>query len=94
MGPIFDRPPASNDTTSREAADAIAPSANTLRGRVLQFLRIMGPNTAQCLEAELPMDGNTLRPRLRELVKAGLVCDSGERRTLSNGRKAIIWRAR
>lgn len=33
-----------------------------------------------------------IRSRRAELVKAGLVIDSGKRKTLNTGREAIIWR--
>lgn len=34
-----------------------------------------------------------IRSRRAELVKKGLVVDSGERERLSTGRKAIVWKA-
>ena len=88
-------PPFSNSTTSREAAESIAPKSWTLRGCVLLYLkRAPDGSTAQDIEQGLELSGNTVRPRIRELVKAGLVYDSGETRVLASGRKAIIWRAR
>ncbi len=87
-------PPFSNSTTSREAAKWIEPDARSLRGAVLIYLRRTGGTTAQEVERDLELSGNTVRPRIRELVKAGLVYDSGETRVLASGRKAIIWRAR
>ncbi len=94
-GPLFDHPPCSNDTTSREAAEAIAPKAKGLRAMVLLYLkRSPDGSTAQDIEQGLDLSGNTVRPRLRELMQAGRVYDSGETRRLASGRKAIIWRAR
>lgn len=33
-----------------------------------------------------------IRSRRAELVKAGLIVDSGKRKTLTSGRDAIVWR--
>lgn len=66
-----------------------------LRAMVLLYLkRSPDGSTAQDIEQGLDLSGNTVRPRLRELVQAGRVYDSGETRRLASGRKAIIWRAR
>lgn len=40
-----------------------------------------------------PQSPSGLRTRRAELVRAGLVEDSGERRTLRSGRQAIVWKA-
>jgi len=94
MGSLFGRPPASNDTTSRAAADAIRPHRESLRDRVLGTIKCLNGATAWDIEFGTGLSGNTVRPRLRELVQAGRVYDSGETRRLASGRKAIIWRAR
>ena len=88
-------PPFSNSTTSREAAKQITPVVKSLRETVLLYLKLAPDgSTAQDIEQGLEIPGNTVRPRIRELVKAGLAYDSGETRVLASGRKAIIWRAR
>ena len=38
-----------------------------------------------------PVSPSGLRSRLAELVRAGWVHDTGERATMSTGRRAIIW---
>jgi len=43
---------------------------------------------AQCCPSILP---NALRPRRGELVKAGLIVDSGRTRKTRSGRLATIW---
>lgn len=88
------RPPCSNDTTSREAAESIAPKTHSLRAMVYQTLTLWGGKTCDELCEMLDIEGNTMRPRIRELVIAGLVEDSGETRPSSSGRKAIVWRVR
>ena len=60
------------------------------------FDAIKRDNGLTCDEvcAILRIDGNTARPRIRELVIAGRVIDSGRQRPTDNGRKAIVWTAR
>ena len=79
--------------TSVEAATLIRPAVETARGRVLDALTAAGPAGLTDLEMQrrLMMDANTQRPRRVELVKAGLVVDSGKTRPTGNGRKATVW---
>ena len=87
-------PPAQNTDTSRAAAKAIQPCAQTLRWSILACLRRHGEQgrTDLELEQELNMIGSTVRPRRGELVAAGLVVDSGLTRPTASGRQAIVWR--
>lgn len=82
--------------TSHEAAVAIRPAAETLRAKVLEYLRSRGETGATDEEIQdgLGMAQNTERPRRVELVEAGSVVDSGETRKTRSGRKAVIWRAK
>jgi hypothetical protein len=43
------------------------------------------------LQEELNMSGDTERPRRGELLKAGLIKDSGVTRKTKRGREAIVW---
>lgn len=87
----FDAPAVAHSTTSRAAAEAIQPSAETLRGKVLAYLRETGGATdEQGIEAT-GMGGSTWRPRRVELVVRGLVRDSGKTRLTRSGRKAVVW---
>lgn len=81
--------------TSRLAAEAIEPASATLRGQVLQYLRDQGHEGATDEEMQnmLGMNPSTQRPRRIELLKLGLICDSGRVRNTSSGRKAVVWRA-
>ena len=85
---------AEHPDTSRTAAAEVAPRTGTQRWRVLNHLRLCGPDGATDAELQdaLHMNGNTERPRRVELVDGGWVEDSGDRR-VSGGRPAIIWRA-
>lgn len=80
-------------STSREAAERIEGAGSALRGRVLGALRTRGPMTDEELQVVLAMDPSTQRPRRVELVRLGLVRDSGARRPTLSGRSATLWEA-
>ena len=80
--------------TSREAAASIAPRAATIRERVLEHLRSCGPRGATDAELaaafpEIAVD--TLRPRRRELARAGAVVKSDRTRKNTGGRAMAVW---
>jgi predicted transcriptional regulator len=86
-------PPHSNATTSRAAAESVKPHATRLARLVLEHVRARGGLTSAEAESELGLIHQTASARLRELVKLGLVADSGETRPTPSGRRAIVWRA-
>jgi hypothetical protein len=81
--------------TSIAAAEAALPNAGTQRWHVLELLRAFPDYgmTDEEIQDALDMNPSAERPRRIELVNAGLVIDSGERRETSSGRKATVWRA-
>lgn len=81
--------------TSRDAAEAIAGKANTLRRLVYEFIKECGSHGATDIECqrELGLDGSTQRPRRVRLVQLGLIEDSGETRSSPSGRQSVVWRA-
>lgn len=81
--------------TSEEAAEAIAPRLSVLQDRVLWYLRSLPVSgaTDEQMQVELCMMPSTQRPRRIELVAAGLVKDSGQRRRTRSGRSAVVWAA-
>lgn len=89
-------PPHNGSATSREAAEEIEPTAATLRAKVFDFIKKHGSNgaTDQEIQIALQMQGNTQRPRRKELEEAGLITDSGETRKTTSGRSAIVWIAK
>lgn len=91
--PLFDAPCQRASQTSRAAAVAISPAAPTLRAQVLAYI---GQHPAGLTDEEvqvgLGMNPSTQRPRRIELVKAGLLRESGSRKTISD-RKATVWQA-
>lgn len=88
------QPPAQRHSdTSQEAAEAIKPSAASLRMKVLDFIVARGSDGATDAEIQtaLRMEGSTQRPRRVELVDAGLIRDSGCKRTTASLRRATVW---
>lgn len=82
--------------TSHEAAAAVNKDhAKNLRRRVLQVLMAHGPIDDTRLCAFLVTEGTPsgVRTRRNELVKAGMVRDTGRRVTLKTNRQAIVWEA-
>ena len=88
--------------TSKDAADAIEGSgkAQTLRNGVYRVLRVDSRTwptyavglTADEIAAELGESPFSIRPRITELRKRGLIEPTGERRKSSNGRMSHVWR--
>lgn len=86
-------PPAQRHSrTSVAAAEAIRPSTNRLRQRVLDYIESRGAAgaTDQECQKDLGMDESTQRPRRWELAQARLITQAGTRRTKS-GRAATVW---
>jgi hypothetical protein len=77
--------------TSRLAAAAIEPHRANLQRRVYDAIVGNGGLTAQEIEKATGLAGNTVRPRIVELVKAGSVIDSGTTRLTRSRRKAVVW---
>ncbi len=85
-------------TTSHEAAASVAIDTLTrTQGLILEALRAHGPLTDEQLcqriaEVERkPVSVSGIRTRRSELVTAGRVVDTGERRQTATGRQAIVW---
>lgn len=94
MSEIYNgRPPFQKHSDTSEAASAaIEPNAGTLRKLVLDHIRAQREGaTDEEIATALGLDGNTERPRRRELQLAGLIHDSGRRRKTTTGRLATVW---
>lgn len=76
--------------TSRDAYASI--NASTTRQRVYDAIATFETITAEDIQAVLDMAGNTVRPRIRELVEAKRVEASGTFGATKSGRKAIKWK--
>lgn len=91
---MSDRLPAQRHSpTSVAAAEAAKPLAATYRAILLEHIRSRGIQgvTDEEAQIDLGMDQNTQRPRRVELVRAGLVRDSGRTRRTRSGRQAVVW---
>lgn len=86
-------------TTSRAAADSVAPSSAAARDAILASLRSHGHATADELAERLGWSVLYARPRLSELAKLGEVVPTYDgngypiTRKNSSGRSAKVWRA-
>ena len=82
--------------TSHAAALSIAAHKPRMLENVFAFIADAGPYGATCEEAELMLGyrHSTASGRIRDLVLADRVYDSGARRPTSSKRMAVVWRAR
>ena len=91
---LFDDPPAQQHSpTSVAAAEAIAPVAATLRRMVLEAIAAAGADGLTDEEGaeRVGIDGNTYRPRRRELEQQSRIRNTGKTRPTKSGRKAVVW---
>jgi hypothetical protein len=77
--------------TSRAAADLVRPRSGTQRMRVLEALIRSDGLTDLEIAIEVGLQENSERPRRIELVEAGWVRDSGQRRATNGRAEAIVW---
>lgn len=83
-----------HSATSRAAAESVV-NAGTLREKVRDFIADSDDGaTDEEVQIGLGLSGNTVRPRRRELEKAGHVVDSGRTRATQSGRQAVVWIAK
>lgn len=79
--------------TSVEAADLIHGKAPSLRDRCMDVLRANPEGmTADEIAAELRVGILSIRPRVTELKRFGLIVDSGQRRCNASNRLAAVMR--
>ena len=80
-----------HSTTSERAAQEIAGTVDTLRRRVMSFIQLNGPSSDDEIQQALNINPSTQRPRRIELVKLGLVRDSGLTGKTRSGRACTLW---
>jgi hypothetical protein len=83
-------PPTTADEMSREAASSMLDAAGGIRRKVAECIKRHGPVAEWRVEEILGLEGNTVRPRIWELRKAGLVAHLGSGLTPS-GRKCHLY---
>lgn len=93
-GDLFypERPGFKEPTTSKAAADHMAPSAGALRNAVLSALRRHGPMTADECAARVGRSVLAIRPRVTELKQMGKIAKTLNVRKNESGRPATVWR--
>lgn len=80
---------ASAPETSRAAAMRVQPG--TLRAMVMGALNECGPMTADECADVIGQSILSTRPRLTELLRMGMIRDTGMRRENRSGRMAAVW---
>lgn len=93
MSTIWDHvpPPSTPDSHSREAAERIKGVAFTIRNEVLLTIARRGPIAEWEIERILDLPGNTVRPRVWELMKQGAILRTDERGTTPSGRSCYLY---
>lgn len=79
--------------TSVEAAQKALGGSGSQRRRVFDVIRVCkerGATDNEIAEA-LDLDGNSVRPRRKELEEMGMIRNSGKTRNTRSGSNAIIW---
>lgn len=85
-------PHVAGSATSAAAAASQQPTLGTKQAKVYQLLKGQSTGlTDDDLEGLTGWRHQTVSARRRELVLAGLVVDSGQRRITSSGRQATVW---
>ncbi len=89
-------PPSNNTDTSNMAAKAVAPKFNARAERMYNMILNKGADGATDEEGQvaLSMSGNSYRPVRGNLVKLGMVVDSGMKRDTVTGNPAKVWISR
>jgi len=80
--------------TSQEAAEAMKPTAATLRTICLTMIRRYFNLTADECAGLMNASILAVRPRITELKEMGLIEKTGERRKNASGMSATVWRVK
>lgn len=79
--------------TSKKSAEKIKPRAGDVRTRVLETYAKWNMHfTADECAYSLGLSILTVRPRVTELYKQGLIVDTGVRRKNASGHMAKVWK--
>lgn len=83
------------DTPGFKAAGTSEAAANTTDAEALRELTLASirkyPKTADEVAGDIGIDRLAIRPRCTELKAAGLIQDSGKRRSNVSGKLACVW---
>lgn len=81
----------SDQDTSKAAAASVKATAPKLAEVLLSVIRMKGPMTADELELATGKRAQSITARLRNLVMAGKLVDTGDRRKTRRGRAAKVY---
>lgn len=85
--------PHNGTPTSKAAAESVSPTtAKTVRNAIYAYIELRGDTgaTREEIENHMGIDGNTIRPRVVELINEGRVIGTDMQRKTSNGRNAEV----
>lgn len=88
---VWDAPPSTSDENSQAAAASMIASAGTLRRVVLSCIGNNRGIAEWDLERRLSLPGNTVRPRVWELLKAGVIRRLDEKGVTPSGRACYLY---
>jgi predicted transcriptional regulator len=80
-----------DNDTSIAAADSVAVTAPTIRGKILKHIASVGKVTCDEIEVVFGLRHQTASARVRELSMLGEIVDTGERRKTRSGRTARVY---
>lgn len=83
-----------HSATSRAAAEAIKPHLGPMHLKIQAYLMGRAGATDEEMQLDLKMNGSTQRPRRIDMIRWGLVIDSGKTRATKSGRQAVVWMLR
>lgn len=81
-----------HSSTSKDAAEALAPRRNALEMQVLRAFAAAPHGLTDGELAQVTGLGETARPRRIKLRDEGLICDSGDRRPSGKKRLMTVWK--
>jgi hypothetical protein len=84
-------PPSHSDPNSRAAAESMIGAAGSIRRAVAARIACLGPLAEHELEAATGWSGNTIRPRIVELSRAGIIRRLEETGVTPSGRKCALY---
>lgn len=77
--------------TSRLAAHSVRNSAQTIRHRILSYMKHNSPQTTEQIASNLRLTYREVQPRISELYNSQRLRDTGNRVIGSYGRNVILW---
>ena len=94
FAPTYPSPPDNGTSTSREAAVKIMPHADTQRAEILAVIAASDAGLTREQVGEITgLAGDSVRPRVYELIAARVVRQTEDTRLTHSGRRAYILKA-